>query len=101
MSEILNPDDTGARLAGTAFSHGDGALHGAYTTSDFSSAVRLLDRVAEAADAMNHHPDVTIGYGAIGFTLSSHDAGGVTERDVELASRIQRLADAAGAQASE
>jgi 4a-hydroxytetrahydrobiopterin dehydratase len=97
MSDILNPDDTKERLAGTAFSHGDGALHADYSTSDFSSAVRLLDKVAEAADAMNHHPDVTIGYGAIGFTLSSHDAGGVTERDVELATHIQQLADAAGA----
>ena len=99
MSELLNPDDTAARLAGTAFSHGDGALHADYATSDFSSAVRLLDRVAEAADALNHHPDVTVGYGAIGFTLSSHDAGGVTDRDVELATRIQELADAAGATA--
>lgn len=97
MSDLLNPDDTTSRLAGTAFSHGDGALHAEFSTNDFSSAVRLLDKVAEAANAMNHHPDVTVGYGAIGFTLSSHDAGGVTERDVELASRIQELADAAGA----
>jgi len=99
MSELLHPGDTAARLAGTAFSHGDGVLHAHYSTGDFSSAVRLLDRVAEAADAMNHHPDVTVGYGSIAFTLSSHDAGGVTDRDVELAARIQQLADAAGATA--
>lgn len=97
MSEHLSADDTASQLAGTAFVHGDGALQGAFTTSDFSSAVRLLDQVAGAADAMNHHPDVTVGYGTIIFTLSSHDAGGVTARDVELARRIQDLADAAGA----
>lgn len=97
MSELLNADDTRQQLAGTAFAHGDGVLQAGYTTSDFSSAVRLLDRVAEAADALNHHPDVSVGYGRIGFTLSSHDAGGVTSRDVELARRIQQLADAAGA----
>lgn len=101
MSELLNPDETAARLVGTAFSHGDRALHADYTTSDFSSAVRLLDKVAEAADAMNHHPDVTVGYGAIGFTLSSHDAGGVTDLDVELARRIQQLADSAGSAAAD
>jgi 4a-hydroxytetrahydrobiopterin dehydratase len=46
---------------------------------------------------MNHHPDVTVGYGSLTFSLSSHDAGGVTSRDVTLARRIQELADAAGA----
>jgi 4a-hydroxytetrahydrobiopterin dehydratase len=97
MSDLLSADDTADLLAGTAFVHGDGALQAGYTTSDFSSAVRLLDRVAEAADALNHHPDVTVGYGTITFTLSSHDAGGVTGRDVELARRIQELADASGA----
>ncbi|RNE63934.1 4a-hydroxytetrahydrobiopterin dehydratase [Cryobacterium tepidiphilum] len=97
MSELLGADDTATQLAGTAFVHGDGVLQAAYTTGDFSSAVRLLDQVAHAADAMNHHPDVTVGYGSIGFTLSSHDAGGVTARDVELARRIQDLADVAGA----
>lgn len=97
MSELLSSDDTARQLAGTAFVHGNGVLEATYTTSDFSSAVRLLDQVAEAADAMNHHPDVTVGYGTIAFTLSSHDAGGVTARDVELARRIDDLADAAGA----
>jgi len=97
MSELLSAGQTASQLSGTAFTHGDGVLQAGYTTGDFSSAVRLLDRVAAAADAMNHHPDVTVGYGSIGFTLSSHDAGGVTSRDVELARRIQQLADEAGA----
>lgn len=96
MSTLLSPHDTAADLGGTAFTHGTGALHASYATGDFAGAVRLLDRVAEAADAMNHHPDVTVGYGSITFELSSHDAGGVTSRDVALARRIQELADAAG-----
>lgn len=94
---LLQPSDTADALAGTAFSHGPGALHGEYATGDFAGAVRLLDAVAEVADQLNHHPDVRLGYGRIAFDLSSHDAGGVTERDVELARRIQSLADAAGA----
>lgn len=97
MSELLNSHDTAPKLNGTAFVHGDRCLQATYKTSDFSSAVRLLDQVAVAADAMNHHPDAGVGYGTIGFTLSSHDAGGVTDRDVELALRIHHLADAAGA----
>jgi 4a-hydroxytetrahydrobiopterin dehydratase len=49
---------------------------------------RLVAEVAEIAEEMNHHPDVTLGWGAVGFTLTSHDAGGVTGRDLELARRI-------------
>jgi 4a-hydroxytetrahydrobiopterin dehydratase len=97
MSALLSPTDTAADLRGTAFTHGTGSLRASYVTADFSSAVRLLDQVAEAADAMDHHPDATVGYGRIAFELSSHDAGGVTERDVKLARRIQELANAAGA----
>jgi len=93
----LTTVDTELVLEGGAFVHLDGALHGAFTTADFASAVRLVDVVAEAADAMNHHPDVTLGYGRVGFQLRSHDADGVTERDLRLAVRIQELADGLGA----
>jgi 4a-hydroxytetrahydrobiopterin dehydratase len=90
----LTTADTEAVLSGGAFVHLDGTLHGSFTTADFASAVRLVERVAEAADAMNHHPDVQLGYGTVGFRLSSHDVGGVTDRDLRLALRIQELADA-------
>ncbi|PPL18865.1 4a-hydroxytetrahydrobiopterin dehydratase [Microterricola pindariensis] len=93
---LLLPSDTADALAGTAFTHKPGRLEAAYQTGDFSGAVRLLDAVAQIADQINHHPDVRLGYGRIAFELSSHDAGGVTERDVALALRIQALADAAG-----
>ena len=94
---LLTPIDTEPVLDGGAFVHLDGTLHGSFTTRDFASAVRLVDQGAEAADAMNHHPDVQLGYGRVGFRLSSHDAGGVTDRDLRLALRIQELADAQGA----
>jgi 4a-hydroxytetrahydrobiopterin dehydratase len=97
MSTLLSPHDTASDLEGTAFRHGTGALHASFSTRDFTAAVRLLDQVAEVADAMNHHPDVTVGYGKISFQLSSHDVGGVTSRDLKLARRIQELAGAAGA----
>lgn len=95
--ELLSPLDTAADLAGTAFAHEPGHLRAEYSTKDFASAVHLLQAVADAADELNHHPDVRLGYGSIAFELSSHDAGGVTERDVQLAQRIQAIADAEGA----
>lgn len=90
---------TAGRLAGTAFVHLYGRLYGTFTTADFASATTLVDRIAVAADAMNHHPDIRLGYGSVDIELTSHDAGGVTERDLALAIEIRRLADALGATA--
>ncbi|RXZ67509.1 4a-hydroxytetrahydrobiopterin dehydratase [Agromyces albus] len=96
---ILSPTDTTEDLDGTAFRHAQNHLVGAFTTADFRSAVRLLDAVAVVADELNHHPDVRLGWGRVEFALSSHDVGGVTPRDVELALRIGELADQLGATA--
>ncbi|TFD76211.1 VOC family protein [Cryobacterium fucosi] len=97
-STILTPVQTESVLAGGAFVHLDGTLHGAFRTTDFASAARLVAAISEAADAANHHPEVSLGYGSVGIRLSSHDAGGVTERDLALALRCQELADAQGAE---
>lgn len=93
----LGPSDTGSQLEGTGFVHLDGALCGSYRTSDFESAAALVAQVAQLADAQNHHPDIRLGYGSVEFQLSSHDAGGVTERDITLARGIHQIADALGA----
>lgn len=94
---ILSRTDTADELDGTAFRHTQDHLVAAFTTSDFRSAVRLLDAVAVVADELNHHPDVRLGWGRVEFALSSHDAGGVTPRDVRLARRIAEIAAEQGA----
>jgi len=96
-AELLAPFNTAHALEGSAFVHFDGALHASFTTADFGSAIAVADRVAQAADAMNHHPDVTVGYGRVGFRLQSHDVGGVTARDLSLAATIDDIAGALGA----
>jgi 4a-hydroxytetrahydrobiopterin dehydratase len=98
-SDLLTPTDTAERLAGSAFVHLDGTLYATFSTPDFASAAELVAEVAKAADRMNHHPDISLGYGKVSFQLSSHDAGGITERDLALAAEIQSLADDLGAQA--
>jgi 4a-hydroxytetrahydrobiopterin dehydratase len=94
----LRPKDTAERLAGGAFVHLGANLYATFTTSDFASASELVARVARAADAMNHHPQIGLGWGKVSFELSSHDAGGVTDRDLRLAAEIQRIADDCGAE---
>lgn len=98
--QTLIPAQTHSVLAGGDFIHLEGTLYGSYRTTDFASGVRLVDAVATDADAQNHHPDVTLGYGEVGFRLSSHDVGGVTQRDLRLALRIQELAAEQGAHAT-
>lgn len=60
-------------------------------TLDGDRVELLLAEVAQTADVMNHHPDVDRGDGSVTFTLSTHSAGGVTELDIALASRIDDL----------
>ncbi|WP_395243473.1 4a-hydroxytetrahydrobiopterin dehydratase [Agromyces sp. MMS24-K17] len=90
--QVLDEEETRDVLRGTSFTHTGDRLVATYETGDFLGAVRLLERVAEVAEVMQHHPDVFVGYGRITFELRSHDVGGVTPRDLRLAERIEELA---------
>lgn len=68
------------------------ALTRTVTTTDFMTGINLVTAVAAAAEEANHHPDIDIRYTTLRFTLTSHDAGGITERDFDLATRIDQLA---------
>jgi 4a-hydroxytetrahydrobiopterin dehydratase len=59
--------------------------------SSFPDGIALVQRVAEHAEAMNHHPDIDIRYTSVTFTLSTHCEGGLTSKDLELAGRIDSL----------
>lgn len=74
-----------------------GALHARHRAPDVPSALTLLTRVFEIAEDMNHHPDADLRYTTVRWRLSSHDAGGVTDRDLLLAPRIDDVAAAVGA----
>jgi 4a-hydroxytetrahydrobiopterin dehydratase len=78
------------RLAGWARA-GD-AIRKTFTFSKFADGIRFVDRVAAAADAMDHHPDIDIRYTAITLTLSTHSAGGLTAKDFDLAAKIEAAA---------
>ncbi len=71
------------------------AIRRTVTTRDFRAALALVNRVADAAEAANHHPDIEIAkYRRVTFRLTTHAAGGLTVRDLELAAEIDRLAAA-------
>jgi len=69
----------------------DGRLRRTVQCPTFPEAIEFVRRVAEAAEALNHHPDIDIRWRTVHLTLWTHDRGGLTEYDVELARRIDRV----------
>jgi 4a-hydroxytetrahydrobiopterin dehydratase len=67
--------------------HGD-EIRRTYSFPDFKGSMAFVNRVAELAEAADHHPDILVTYSKVTLTLTSHDAGGLTERDFRLAARI-------------
>ena len=74
-------------------------LRARFRTGDFATGVALVDRIGAAADEADHHPDVSLTYPEVIVTLSSHDVGGITSRDIDLARRISGFAAELGASA--
>jgi 4a-hydroxytetrahydrobiopterin dehydratase len=81
-----------AELSGWTLVEGRDALTRTFTFADFSQAWGFMTRAALAAEKMDHHPEWSNVWNRVVVVLSTHDAGGLTERDVELAKIMDRLA---------
>ncbi len=64
------------------------AIRKVFTFKSFRSSIVFVNRIATLADDADHHPDVDIRYNKVTLTLSTHDAGGITEKDLELARAV-------------
>lgn len=71
----------------------DDKIEAAFNTGDFATGLKLVNLIGDDAEQANHHPDITLTYPEVSVTLSSHDVGGLTSRDVELARKINRHAE--------
>jgi 4a-hydroxytetrahydrobiopterin dehydratase len=59
---------------------------------NFAAALALVNRIGEVAEALDHHPDILLhGWNKIRLSVTTHDTGGLTERDFELAARVEEL----------
>src|SRR5258708_2818108 len=68
------------------------AIQRVFQFPDFKAAMAFVNKIAEAAEQANHHPDIDIRYNKVVMALVSHDSGGVTQRDIRMAGRINQLA---------
>jgi 4a-hydroxytetrahydrobiopterin dehydratase len=86
----LMPDaEVDERLARLSGWQREGArIRRVYTFPGFTEAMAFVNRVAELAEQADHHPDILVEYSKVTLTLSSHDVGGLTARDLRLAEKI-------------
>lgn len=67
-------------------------LRARFRTGDFARGLELTNRIGGAAERRNHHPDITLTYPEVVVSLTSHDVGGITSRDIDLAREISAIA---------
>jgi len=88
LSDIAIQRELG-RLSG--WSRRGDALVKTYQFPTYLGGIEFVNRVARAAEAADHHPDLDVRYAKVTCTLSTHSAGGITQKDLELAAEIERL----------
>jgi 4a-hydroxytetrahydrobiopterin dehydratase len=93
MTKERLPDDAIARELGAlpGWRRDADAIVRTFDRRDFDGSIAFVNAVAAAANAADHHPDLTIAWNNVGVRLSSHDAGGITARDIALAHTIDGL----------
>lgn len=74
------------------WSENGGTIQRTYAFKDFIESMAFVNKVAQAAEADQHHPDMLIRWNKVTLTLSTHDAGGITQKDFDLASKCDGFA---------
>jgi 4a-hydroxytetrahydrobiopterin dehydratase len=97
MVEVLGPDELQSALGTRPGWVGDpSGIARTVRLPSFPEAIRVVDRVAEIAEELDHHPDIDVRWRTLTFRCATHSAGGVTAKDLDLAERIDEIVAAAG-----
>jgi 4a-hydroxytetrahydrobiopterin dehydratase len=90
--EVLNAESLSTALQALESWHADGTIIKKRLTFDnFAAALQFVNRVGELAEAADHHPDITFGWGYAEIALTTHDRGGITDVDIALAKKIDEI----------
>ena len=86
---LLSEAEVDERLSGGEWRREGQAIVREWRLADFAAAIGFVERVAELAEAADHHPDILVhGWNKVRLTLSTHSEGGITAADLDLAARI-------------
>ena len=92
MSDLLKDDDVASRLEDSDWQREDDEIVRELKFADFATAMAYVNRVAQEAEEANHHPDILVhGWNKVRLSLTNHSAGGLTDADFQMASRIDAL----------
>jgi 4a-hydroxytetrahydrobiopterin dehydratase len=90
---LLSEAEVEEKLSGlSGWERSGDAIRKDFKRGDFVGSVRFLSSLVEPAEAMNHHPDVSVSWDTVTVTISTHSEGGLTAADFELAEKIDALA---------
>ena len=92
MSKLSDAEVQGALAKLNGWSLANGEITKTFEMPSFPAAIALVNGVAELAEEQGHHPDMDIRYNRVRFGLVTHDAGGITLQDIELAQGIEQQA---------
>ena len=89
MAEKLEADQIKDWVgAHSGWKYREEAIHKEYSFPSFRDSIVFVNRIASIADDLDHHPDIDIRYNKVNLTITTHDSGGVTAKDLSLAERI-------------
>ncbi len=92
MAETLNDEEIESRLKRLAWEREGDEIVREWRFEDFAEAIAFVNRVAEAAEDANHHPDIFVhGWNKVKLSLTNHSAGGLTDTDFQMAGRLDSL----------
>jgi 4a-hydroxytetrahydrobiopterin dehydratase len=92
MADLLSDEEIASRLDGTAWERDGDEIAREWKLEDFAAALAFVNRVGEAAEEANHHPDILLhGWNTVRLSLTNHSAGGLTAVDFEMAAKFDAL----------
>jgi 4a-hydroxytetrahydrobiopterin dehydratase len=92
MAQLLDEEDIASRLEDSPWQRDADEIVREWRFEDFAEAMAFVNRVAEAAEGANHHPDILVhGWNKVRLSLTNHSAGGLTDADFEMAGRLDQL----------
>jgi 4a-hydroxytetrahydrobiopterin dehydratase len=91
VPERLSDDEVAAGLAGLAWERDGDELVKVVTRKDFGEAMQFVNAVALIAEGANHHPDIAISWNKVTLRVTTHDVGGLSQLDLDLAAAVDGL----------